>query len=257
MPEHCRTEQCVTLLSSHQYDTGFVVEHINHLQLYVKVVWFGDNLRSVIEKLYDENAKKPTTTQKSFIVVHWTPSEVIDANIEYESIVMPRCEDFLLFNPDAMCKYELMPILMYCSKKFMEKTSIFEHLFNNIYIDFDQSNEKYLLKLYNNLTDAHQKSSSVSSARHKHENSIEIENSSHQRPSAHENERIYNEIACDFLRELSETSEMKKQIEFVNEQMAKKPKQQVFIGGIYPKKEEQKNEHNGWYLICGAQNEKV
>lgn len=239
VPEHCSNEQCVTLLSSRRHDTDFVIEHIDQLKLYVKIVWFGENLSYVVQKLYDQNMKKSSAKRKSFIVVHWTPSEIVDANIEYESIALPKCEEFLQINRNAMCKYELMPILMYCSKKFMQERPIFDHVFGNIDINFDQANEKYLLKLYNNLTDVRQRQPDNG-------NIVGIENASNH---ADDKEHIYDEIACEFLRDLSETSEMKKQIQFIYSEIAKRPKQQIFIGGIYPKKEEQENEHNGEILL--------
>lgn len=235
MPDHCRKEQCVTLLSSHREDTDFVIDHINKLKLYVKIVWFGDNLRYVIQKLYDQNMKRPPPKQKSFIVLHWTPSEIIDVNIEYESIVMPKCEEFLNFNRSSTCKYELMPILMYCSQKLKPNIeSLLSH------INFDESHEKYLLKLYNNLTDGQQMKSAAHSMAQRDNNMVGIENAMNH---ADDKELIYDEIACKFIRDLSETSEMNVQIQSVEQQ--KRAKQQVFIGGIYPKKEEQENEYNG------------
>lgn len=225
-------------MSSHREDTHFVIDHIDKLKLYVKIVWFGDNLRYVIQKLYDRNINKPVTKQKSFIVVHWTPSEIIDANIEYESIAMPNCEQFISFNRDSTCKYELMPILMYCSKQLMAETAL-ESVFS--IIDFDQSNEKYLLQLYNNLTDVYQQKSA--GQRDNNDNNIvDVENVMNR---ACDRECIHDEIACKFIRDLGETSKMNVQIQFLKQQIAKRAKQQVFIGGIYPKKEEQENEHNG------------
>lgn len=217
-------------MSGHQEDTHFVRDHIDELELYVKVVWFGENLRYVIQKLYDQNIKKSLAKQKSFIVLHWTPSEIIDANIDYESIAMPQCEQFIDFDRDSMCKYELMPILMYCSKQVIEETHI-KTVFDKI--NFDQRHEMYLLQLYNNLTD-------VQRDKNMDDNSIVgIENAMNR---ADDMERIYDEIACKFLVETNETNE---QIQNLTQQIAKRAKLEVFIGGIYPKKEEQENEHNG------------
>lgn len=239
MPDHCQNEQCVILLSGFKEDTHFVIEHIDQLKLYVKIVWFGENLRYVIQKLYDQNIKKQSQKQKSFIVVHWTPSEIVDANIEYKTIVMPECEQFIDFNMNSTCKYELMPILMYCSKQLLEETNI-QSVFETI--TFDQSNENYLLYLYNNLTDVHRKQRDNSNDANDEHNFVGIENAMNR---AGDIERIYDEIACTFIRDLSETSQMNNEIQFVKQQIAKRTKQQVYIGGIYPKKEEQKYEHDG------------
>lgn len=218
------------MLSGHQEDTHFVRDHIDNLKLYAKVVWFGENLRYVIQKLYDQNIRKSPPKQKSFIVVHWTPSEIIEANIEYDSIAMPKCEQFISFDRDSMCKYELMPILMYCSKQLIEETHI-KTVFDKI--NFDSRHELYLLQLYNNLTDVHRD-------KNMDDNSVVgIENAMNR---ADDMERIYDEIACKFLAETNETNA---QIQDLKKQIAKRAKFEVYIGGIYPKKEEQENEHNG------------
>lgn len=118
----------------------------------------------------------------------------------------------------------------------MKETNIFEHVFGAIRINFDQSNEKKLLIMYNNLTDV------------QHKSATQLANHiGHASNHADDKEHIYDEIACKFLRDLSETAEVKAQIQMVNLRIAKKPKpkQKVFIGGIYPKREEQENEHNG------------
>lgn len=218
-------------MSGHQEDTHFVRSHIDHLKLYVKVVWFGENLRYVIKKLYNQNIKKPSAKQKSFIVVHWTPSEIIDPNIVYESIAMPKCEKFISFDRNSMCKYELMPILMYCSKQLIEETHI-KTVFDKI--NFDNTHEQYLLKLYNKMTDV-QRDKSVD------DNSVVgIENAMNRADD--DMERIYDEIACKFIAETNETNQ---QMQDLKQHIAKRAKLEVFIGGIYPKKEEQENEHNG------------
>lgn len=229
-PARCRDEKCVTLLSGHQEDTHFVRDHIDQWELYVKVVWLGENLRYVIQKLYDQNIKKSPAKQKSFIGLHWTPSEVIDVNIDYDSIAMPACKQFIEIDRNSMCKYELMPILMYCSKQLIEETHI-KTVFE--IISFDQRHERYLLQLYNNLTD-------VQRAKNADDNSIvSIE---HAMNRADDMEGIYDEIACKFLTEISETNA---EVQKLKQQIANLSKLEVFIGGIYPKKEEQENEHNG------------
>lgn len=229
-PARCRDEKCVTLLSGHQEDTHFIRDHIDQWELYVKVVWLGENLRYVIRKLYDQNIKKSPAKQKSFIVLHWTPSEVIDVNIDYDSIAMPACKQFIEIDRDSMCKYELMPILMYCSKQLIEETHI-KTVFE--IINFDHRHELYLLQLYNNLTD-------VQRAKNADDNSIvSIE---HAMNRADDMEGIYDEIACKFLTEISETNA---EVQKLKQEIANLSKLEVFIGGIYPKEEEQKNEHDG------------
>lgn len=239
-PDHCRNRTCVTLLSANQKDTHFVVDHINELQLYVKIVWFGDNLRYVTQALYKQNIDKRSKHQKSFIVVHWTPSEIIDVDIEYETILMPRCEQFFSGNSkNTMCKYELTPILMYCSKQLTEVTAI-DKVFS--IINFNQTNEKYLLQMYNKLTDIQlSRQTETQTTAQIADNFVPIDGIVN---GASDKESIFDQIACKFIRE---DIKMTADIGELAREIAKLKKQKVFIGGIYPKKEEQENEHNGWY----------
>lgn len=240
IPDHCRDHKCVTLLSANRDDTNFVVDHINELKLYAKIVWFGDNLRYVTQALYKQNIDKRSSQQKSFIVLHWTPSEIIDVDIEYETISMPRCEQFFSGNSkNSMCKYELTPILMYCSKQLTEVTAI-DKVFS--IINFNQTNEKYLLQMYNKLTDMQlSRQSETQTSTNIAGNFVPID---HIVNGASDKESIFDQIACKFIRE---DIKMNADIDELAREIAKLKKQKVFIGGIYPKREEQENEHYGWY----------
>lgn len=220
------------MLSAHQVDTYFVIDHINELKLFVRVVWFGDNLRHITQALYRQNIDKRFAKQKSFIVVHWTPSEIIDVDIEYETISMPKCEQFASEeSKNTMCKYELTPILMYCSKQLKITTAVYS-MFS--IINFNQTNEKYLLQMYNNLTD-----SDMGVHFDKNDDDLNQIDS-----DTSDKESIFDQIACKFIQE---NAEMNSDIEILSQQIAKVSKQKVFIGGIYPKLEEAENEHNGGY----------
>lgn len=225
----------MTLLAGHRQDTKFVIDHINELKLYAKVIWFGDNLRHLTRALYDQNIRKPVAERKSFIVVHWSPSEMIDIDIEYETIAMPKCEQFSSEeSKNSMCKYELTPILMYCSKELKDASAVY-HVFS--IVNFNQTNEKYLLQLYNNMTDVEAPP----------DNSLDDFKSVVNRGG--EKDQIYNEIACKFIRE---NQEMSKQIEQLSLRMANMSKPKVYIGGIYPKLEEAENEHKGKPINCDS-----
>lgn len=227
-------------MSANQVDTNFVAEHIKELQLYVKVVWFGDNLRYVTQELYKQNIGKRSKQQKSFLVVHWTPSEIIDVDIEYETISMPKCEQFSSeHSKNTMCKYELTPILMYCSKQLMQVPAIYE-VFS--IINFNQTNEKYLLKMYNELTDSKMSRALKTQTNGMRDDFISIDGFVN---GANDKESIFDQIACKFLRE---DDKITADIEKLSNEIEKIKKQKVFIGGIYPKKEEQENEHNGEYF---------
>lgn len=235
-PPQCEHVKCVILLSGHQADTVFVTNHIDELELYVKVVWFGDSLKYVTENLFEQFRDKESD-KKSFIVLHWTPSEVIDVDtmIEYETILMPKCEQFMSEgSKSATCKYELMPILMYHSEQFNTHTYNIESVFN--IIDFNQTNEKHLLQMYNNVTDPQMSRHSEVRTDSNFIQTNEIWN------NAGDREAIFDEIACKFIKE---NVKMLEDIEELSKQIANGPKRIVYIGGIYPKMDEEKDEHDG------------
>lgn len=238
IPDQCHNQKCVTLLSGHQADTFFVTEHIDELKLHVKVIWFGDNLRYVTRMLLKQFSDKPRENRKAFVVVHWTPSEIIDGDIEYETITMPKCEQFNSEDSkNTMCKYELTPILKYRNSKPLKKSMPVYSLFS--IINLERNNETYLLQMYNNMTDLQMppQRSEVMSDKSDINNFVDdkiLNNASEQ-------ERIYDEIACRFIREEEQTF---RSIVNLPGQMTRE-KRQVFIGGIYPKKEEAENEHFG------------
>ncbi|EFA03677.1 hypothetical protein TcasGA2_TC013779 [Tribolium castaneum] len=105
-PKHCEHTRCALLLTSKPSITKFVVEHINELKLYVRVAWLGKNLRRAIQTL----TKFYQNTQKSFLVLYYTPSDVILREREFISVVFPQC-DYLDLNGSLGCKYELQRIV--------------------------------------------------------------------------------------------------------------------------------------------------
>lgn len=239
-PDHCKNQTCVTVLSGHQADTAFVIEHIDELKLYVKVAWFGDNLRHVTQTLYKQLTDKRLKRQKAFVVVHWTPSEIIDADIEYETIVMPKCEQFANEqSKDALCKYELTPILKYCSKQLQNAKTVFS-LFS--ITDFNHNNETYLLQMYNNMTDLQQSQHSEVNDKIGDDNAVQIDKLLN---NLSDKEKVYDAIACQFIRENEAT------IRDEIRNLRIESKQKVYIGGLFPSSDDDKNEHFGeqFYLI--------
>lgn len=212
IPSHCINERCITLISGHLQDTKFAIEHINEFKLYVKVLWFGDLLRLVTQKLLNRFNEDNSSSQKAFIVLHWTPSEIIDDDIEYEQISLPQCEDFSNErSQNTMCKYELTPILKYSSK---ELTKIIDT--KSIDIEFERSDERFIFQLYNKY---YRMSNWTQSERY----------------------AMYDKIACEFVtqNEYVQSDWMERRA------MATQAKHSIYIGGIYPKKEESEEEHFG------------
>lgn len=196
----------------------------------MKIAWFGDNLRHVIKTLLEHFSEKRFKNQKSFVVAHWTPSEIMDSGTEYETIIMPKCERFVSDeSKEMLCRYELTPILIYCSKELMDtKKSVYSML---SYIKFEPENEIQLLKMYNNITARQMVRHSKANNDKNGNNSVQVLNTSNR-------EKIYDEVACQFIRE----NEWQFKLSMKQCCMAKR---KVYIGGIFPKQQEDENEFLG------------
>lgn len=118
VPNHCisDSEPCATVFTSHYYDTRFFIQHIEALKLKMKVYFLGDNLKQSVRKLVTiiKNSRKLDSSKKIdklFMVLHWTPSEIIDGNDQFEEVTMPKCE--LYKNANISCKFEANSVAVY------------------------------------------------------------------------------------------------------------------------------------------------
>ncbi|XP_017478698.1 PREDICTED: receptor-type guanylate cyclase gcy-8-like [Rhagoletis zephyria] len=110
----CLGRTCVTLLAEHKPDTAFVMHHIQNTSSFVNVLWLGADFRETLRYLHQKY--QSVYSYKRFIVLHWTPSIVIDGEIEFYQITLPHCEDLLILQLTA-CKYELTPVLKYYDQR--------------------------------------------------------------------------------------------------------------------------------------------
>lgn len=205
-------------------------EHIAEFKLYTRVLWLGDNLNRVTHDLLRIFSNNGVANRKSFIVLHWTPSEIINSDIEYDLITMPRCEQFQSEQSQSTtCKYELTPILKYCSMQLKRVAPVYSRLSP---FTFDRSYEDFILEMYNNATEM---------------NNNVIRNE--EINGTQNKEKIYDAIACQFLK----TDKIYNELVVPSTQVITN-KRQVYIGGLYPKKEEAKNEHRGKALDRIGQN---
>ncbi|XP_053958896.1 uncharacterized protein LOC128863661 [Anastrepha ludens] len=115
---NCIRSSCVTLLAEHKPDTTFVMHHIQNTSSYVNILWLGVDFRETIRLLYAKYQSNASGEylDKRFIVLHWTPSIVIDGEIHFYQITLPRCEDLSILQLTA-CKYELTPVLKYYDQR--------------------------------------------------------------------------------------------------------------------------------------------
>ncbi|XP_076766818.1 uncharacterized protein LOC143433365 [Xylocopa sonorina] len=95
IPQWCQEKSCALLLASYPDVTGFVVDHIETMRLYVRVAWVGSNLKYLTEtltrELYLNRSSNSSTIDRSLVIVHWTPSDVVPNERNFTTIEFPRC----------------------------------------------------------------------------------------------------------------------------------------------------------------------
>lgn len=99
---------CALLLAGDCDITYFIKDHIEQLKLFVKVAWVGENLKNLTELLTEHYIKlnknnNNVKINKSFVILHWTPSSTIPNERDFIAIEFPRCGSKNINND---CVYE-------------------------------------------------------------------------------------------------------------------------------------------------------
>ncbi|XP_012262718.2 uncharacterized protein LOC105689915 isoform X2 [Athalia rosae] len=139
VPERCRSpfeNSCALMLADNPDVTEFVKEQIDELKLFVKVVWVGPNLRNISEFLTERYSY--SNVSRAFVILHWTPSDVIPNEKDFVSLVLPRCrlrdEDSCNYNPNRLVKM-VWARLEYVAKfayEAIRKTSFTEEMYEEM-----------------------------------------------------------------------------------------------------------------------------
>ncbi|XP_045472774.1 uncharacterized protein LOC123679301 isoform X2 [Harmonia axyridis] len=130
IPQRCRKNQdCALLLAPDYLSTNFVVEHIDELKLFVKVVWLGDNLPKVVKSLRQKY--KAGGLNKSVVFITWTPSIMVMDEREFITVGFKKCE-LLNSSSHLGCKYEINRLVKFAwiglqeiAKPLLEATRLF------------------------------------------------------------------------------------------------------------------------------------
>ncbi|PNF24218.1 hypothetical protein B7P43_G15826 [Cryptotermes secundus] len=103
-PTHCNTS-CAVLLAGHPDETGFVVQHILEMKLFVRVIWVGPNLKWLPDTLTASYLNEKTN--HSLVLLSHMPSPItMWDNSKFMSVAFPPCET-LQTSQNVGCKYEL------------------------------------------------------------------------------------------------------------------------------------------------------
>lgn len=144
VPGRCKKTNCALLLAPHYNVTKFVIQHIDEMELYVKVVWLGSNLKQVVDKLVNKY-NKPSLSQ-SIIILGWTPSAFINPENNFIRVAFKRCE-LLNSSHSVGCKYEMNRLIKTSWSKLEQIAKpAYEALYR---ITFSQENYNDLLHQYN------------------------------------------------------------------------------------------------------------
>lgn len=162
----------------------------------MNVIWLGSSFLDTIRKLDKIYRNDYPHGRKRFIVLHWTPSEIIDADIKFIQMTLPRCEDSINLQR-TNCRYELTPILKYYAKSLAKDKKLM-HALNSFFISNDT-----LEFLQREL--------------------------STQRKMGNDSEFIYNKVACKWLLEHESTYKT-----WILPKKSGNSKETIYIGGIFP-----------------------
>ncbi|XP_064535104.1 uncharacterized protein LOC135426060 [Drosophila montana] len=187
---NCAIIKCATLLAEWRNDSYFIEYHLT--ESFLNVIWLGFEFKDTITKLAKIYETDYPQGQKRFIVLHWVPSEIIDAEIKFTQITLPRCEDFKYLQ-SSNCRYELTPILKYYARSLSSDRQLM-HALRAFYIS-----DKDLENIQKDL--------------------------SIQRMNSMDTEVIYDNVACNWLRQNNKT--------YGNWILPKKVTT-LSIGGIFP-----------------------
>lgn len=213
-PKQCaNTNKCAALLTSSYLDMKFVAEHIQELDLSINVYWLDKNLKHVIKSLLELYSTNSTYLKKSsnFLVLHWSPSEIIDGSLEFIRMQMPLCEDFATTSREKTgCKYEMIPILKYYTSELKNIPAIMVQQ-SLLKYGYTASRLKSLISNYESYED--ELNWPKLSLSDKTEVDLKVDS-------------IYNKIACEWLRNNPDAEEI---------WMPRgEEKQTIYIGGIFP-----------------------
>lgn len=229
-PKQCSNDNdCAIVLSSYYEDTSFIISHIMELKLKIKVIWLGSNLKNAIKTLTNLYTKEKKYEGRKFIVLSWTPSEIIDGKQRYMQMTMPKCEDMISSNV-TLCKYESTPILKYFGQVLRNAEDAINSL---IQVTFPYESIREIIHEFEKYED-----NVIDNVRegdleiYDKDNTSSITERNTSLPTQYEFEvnddklsHVYNQIACGWMRNNTSTY------------LGWKPlpqKIEISIGGIFP-----------------------
>lgn len=190
IPQHCKSsaEPCAVVLTSFYNDTKFFINHVDKFKLKLEVYFLGDRLLKAIKGFKHRYEILSKTGSKQvplrFLVLHWTPSEIIDdPSLEFETVEMPKCE--LYESSTTTCRYEIIPVLTFFNAKAKASEGLSD-LMSNVHF----TSLKPVIEIYHQFVPRIEKL----------QLSAKVNKFGSQNNENETLETIYNEIACKWLQ---------------------------------------------------------
>lgn len=218
------------MLAGHRIDTNFIVEQIARLNLRLRVIWLGDKLWYALHELMRLPTGAGALNANAFLVLHRTPSDIIDGDIDFQPVAMFDCAEHAdATATDTLCSYEATPIMKYCSTYF---TSKFDNKLHHVskMISMGAGTEKGLLRAYG------------ASVRDWFGRNGDGPAPVYVMP-APDRAKLIDQIACNYIRQNG--SLYHRWIDGVREHLI----HEILLGTFYPNWDENKEENIGNYAI--------
>lgn len=187
-PSQCKstTESCAIVFTSHYIDNYFFIRIIETLKLKMELYFMGDKLKRTIYNL--SKIIERSNIKKNFLVLHWTPSEIIDGKEKFSSIEMPPCEFYRELNSNISCKFDVNTVNVMFSKQIFKDSPFLAEILGKVRF----KTLKPLIQKYdeNFLKDNIDVLLSIKTEKLAHigaHNETDLEN-------------VYNKIACDYMQ---------------------------------------------------------
>lgn len=134
---------CVVIIAERYTETNFIEEYIDTFNLMAQVFWLDPEFSVIYESMIQAN--------DIFLVLHWSPSEIIDGIVDLKLIQMPTCGQFQrvsINNKKAKCLFESIPTIKIASELTKHIPIFFDYLKG-----FKFTNQDYqeLLDIYRDL----------------------------------------------------------------------------------------------------------
>lgn len=172
------------------------------------------------------------TNVKAFLVLHRTPSEIIDTDIDFQSVAMFGCDELATDTGTGnLCPYEATPIMKYCSTDFAKKFDPPLHHVSKL-ISMSTGTEKGLLRMYSD------------GIREWFDRNGDGRSGVYALP-APENEQLVDKIACNYIKQNGTLYH--RWIDSVREYLTL----EILLGTFYPNSDENKAENIGKYKTSG------